>query len=132
MVTLLVHHRADKGANEAAVSALTQALWDGFGHWGRSVPTPGNARTALAALTWTATVYGAVDERALESEVGKKLVRLQAVLAHVAFGCGQFRLVRSVEKVLKTMWKANTKAKAEAQDRMFKGGMEYDEQVRNV
>jgi hypothetical protein len=70
MVTLLVHH------NEAvAVASLTAAMLDAFGHWENLVPTPGNAKTAMAGLNWLAVLYKAMDAKAVEA-VGKKMMRM--------------------------------------------------------
>ena len=91
-----------------AVTALTHSLLDSFGHWGGMVPTAANARTAVAALTWAAAVYKSMPgEKEITSDCGKKLVRVFGALSHVVFGCGDFRLMRAGEKVLRAMWGAN-------------------------
>ena len=96
MVTLLLLHSSEAGETgvKVAVTGLTHALLDSFGHWGSLVPTAANARTAVAALTWAAAVYGAMQgEKDITSDCGKKLVRLFGALSHVVFGSGNFRAV---------------------------------------
>lgn len=106
---------------------LTLSLWDAFSRWADLVPSVASAKTALAALQWTAAIYRSLTAASPE-ETAALLVRLQAVLASVVFGCQSSRLASVAKHLLKAMWKEN-EAVREVHVGLFVDKIEYTHQV---
>ncbi len=108
---------------------MAASMGEHFDRWRCLAPSAASAKTAQAALKWTAILFKAAagcDE--LSKGVGERLARVQGGLVTVIVGSGHSRLAASCRRTLADMW-AHDEASARWAEKFLSAGSEGDVQM---